>query len=106
MQGVKLPCNFIEQENLKMAGFTSTNSNRPKAIGTMRMSFGRYDDDATGGGDIDTGLNMCHSIMLSHEGSAIEAKVAVVNETLPVDGSAVTIVCENSDTGYWLAFGY
>ena len=85
----------------------STIENRPKAIGNMRMSFGRYDDDApAGGGDIDTGLEMCHSIMLTHEGSAIEAKVAVVNEDLPVDGSAVTIVCENSDTGYWLAFGY
>ena len=89
-----------------MASFTPTITSRPKAIGTMRMSFGRYDDDATGGGDIDTGLAMCHCIMLTHEGTAAELKSAVVNETLPIDGSAITIVCENSDTGYWLAFGY
>lgn len=85
--------------------FESTIHERAKSIGHMRMSFGRFDDDA-GGGDINTGLRRCHSMMLTHEGSSTEAAVAVVNETLPCDGSAVTIVCTTSDTGYWLAFGY
>jgi hypothetical protein len=85
----------------------STIESRPKAIGTMRMSFGRYDDSASAaGGDIDTGLAMCHCIMLTHEGSTTELAAAVVNETLPIDGSAITIVCNTDDTGYWLAFGY
>lgn len=57
------------------------------------------------GGDIDTGLRMCESIKLTHKGAAVVASAPVVNETLPVAGSAVTIVTVADTEGYWEAFG-
>lgn len=86
--------------------FTSTILERAKSIGHMRMSFGSFNAYATTGGDINTGLNKCHMMMLTHKGTGVEASVAVVNETMPCTGTAVTIVCNASDQGYWLAYGY
>ena len=62
--------------------------------------------DATVSGDINTGLNICESMMLTHKGSAVETDVGVVNETFPVAGGAVTVVMNASDTVYWQAIGY
>lgn len=87
--------------------FSSTITERPKSMGGMRMSQGSWAD--TGGvttGNINTGLRKCHSLMLTPTGTGTEAKAAVINETLPCDGSAVTIVFSATDAGYWLAFGY
>jgi len=86
--------------------FSSTIIQRPVSMGNMRISFGSFNSASVTGGDINTGLRKCHMIMLTHGGSAVESNVGVVNETLPCDGSAVTIVVNSSDTGYWLAFGY
>jgi hypothetical protein len=88
-----------------MVAFSSTVHGRPKSIGHIRMSYGRF-DATVDGGDIDTNLRMCHCMMLTHEGSAVEASMACINETLPVDGSAVSVFTADDDTGYWLAFGY
>jgi len=75
--------------------------------GNKRVHWGTWTSTgATTGGDIDTGLAMCESIMLTHIGSAVEAAVAVINDTLPVAGTEVTVVCTAADTGYWLAVGY
>jgi hypothetical protein len=57
------------------------------------------------GGDIDTGLHRCEFIKLQHSGSSVVASAPVVNETLPVDGSAVTIVTTAGADGYWEAIG-
>jgi len=58
------------------------------------------------GGDINTGLGICESIILQSTGSAVVASAPVVNETLPVAGSAVTIVTTDNEDGIWIAFGY
>lgn len=86
--------------------FSSTIIQRPVSMGNMRVSYGSFDCTSVTGGDINTGLRKCNMIMLTHKGSAVESNVGVVNETLPCDGSAVTIVTNNGDAGYWLAFGY
>ncbi len=86
--------------------WSSTLSSRPKSFGHLRFSFGSWDGTGVTGGDINTGLRKCVSMMLTHKGSATEAASAVVNETYPCDGTAVTIVCTSGDVGYWLAFGY
>ena len=86
--------------------FTQVLMSRPKSFGHMRMSFGSWTATSVTTGDINTGLRKCYSMMLTHKGSATEAAAAVVGETMPYDGSAVTITCTSSDAGYWLAFGY
>ncbi len=85
--------------------FSNTIAGRTVA-GNKRLHYGAWDATAVTGGDIDTGLTVCQSIMLTHLGSAVEAAVAVVNETLPVAGNAITIVCTSGDAGYWMAIGY
>ena len=80
-------------------------SGRTRA-GSKRIHWGTWDATGVTGGNIDTGLNVCESIMLTHKGSAVEGAVAVVNETLPIDGSAITIVSSNGDAGYWMAIGH
>jgi hypothetical protein len=75
-------------------------------MGNERMTWGTYSDAApAGGGDINTRLRLCTKIVLQPYGSAVATNASVVNETLPVAGSAVTIVCDNSQTGMWIAWG-
>jgi len=85
--------------------WTSTITARTVA-GNKRIHYGTWDGTAATGGDIDTGLAMCESIMLTHKGSAVEAAVAVINDTLPVAGNEVTVVCTSGDAGYWMAIGH
>ena len=70
-----------------------------------RIHYGTWTTDTTGG-DIDTGLQSCEFITLQTSGSAVSADQSAVNETLPVDGSAITIVCTSGADGYWMAIGY
>ena len=57
------------------------------------------------GGDIDTKLHMCEAIFLQYGKSAVIANAPVVNETLPIAGSAVTVVNDDGEDGTWLAIG-
>lgn len=75
-------------------------------FGNKRVAFGTFDCTAVTGGDIDTGLNICESIMLQLKDTAVGTAPVVVNETLPIDGSAITIVTTSGDAGYWFAIGY
>ncbi len=84
--------------------WSSAISGRTKA-GSKRIHWGTWDATGVTGGDIVTGLLVCESIMLTHKGSAVEGAVAVVNETLPMPGNAITIVTSNGDAGYWMAIG-
>lgn len=84
--------------------FSSTIEGRT-TIGNKRVTYGSFDAASVTTGDIDTGLVICESLMLTHKGSAVETNVGTVDETLPVAGDAVTIVTNDSDTGYWLAIG-
>lgn len=61
-------------------------------------------DGGDSGGNIDTGLRMCEFIAMTPKTSAPAAQCAV-NETLPVAGSAVTVVTSANVEGYWIAFG-
>ncbi|MCK4823884.1 hypothetical protein KA005_49480 [bacterium] len=76
--------------------------------GNKKVSKGTYanasNDDT--GGDIDTALIMCESIVLVTSSSDVTSSGDVVNETLPVAGNAVTIVTSGSSDGYWIAEGY
>lgn len=70
-----------------------------------RVNYGTFTNDGgSTGGDVNTGLRSCE-MFLAIPGGAAAMEIAV-NETLPVDGSAVTIVTEANATGYWLAIGY
>lgn len=87
--------------------FESAITERPKAIGNWRMSMGTWTNGGGDtGGNIDTGLRMCHHIQLQPSGSSVIASAPVVNETLPIAGSAVTIVNTAGEDGFWQAWGY
>ncbi len=74
--------------------------------GNECMTWGTYNDSApAGGGDINTRLRLCTKIILQPYGGTVATNASVVNETLPVAGSAVTIACDNSQTGLWIAWG-
>lgn len=76
-------------------------------MGDKKYSRGTYTNGSgETGGDIDTGLAVCEALMLQPGGSAAIATAPVVNETLPVAGSAVTVVNADNEDGNWFAFGY
>lgn len=85
--------------------FTSTITKK-YVFGNRRKHVGTWTSTDVTGGDIDTGLKRVESLMLTHKGSAVEAAVAVVNETFPLASGSVTIVTSSGDTGYWEAIGY
>jgi hypothetical protein len=74
--------------------------------GNKRVHYGTFDCASVTGGDIDTGLRSCEMIELTCKGSAVATNAPAVDEDLPVDGSAVTIVADSGQTGYWIARGY
>ena len=87
--------------------FTSTISSGGAVIGNKRARWGTFASTASDtGGNIDTGLRIVEFIFLQQTGSAVTADAPVVNETLPVAGSAVTIVTTADATGNWFAIGY
>ncbi len=79
----------------------------PNIVGDRKITHGTY-TNASGdtGGNIDTGLQVCEHIQLQPTGTAVIASNPVVNETLPIDGSAITIVTTDNEDGIWIAYGY
>jgi hypothetical protein len=77
-----------------------------QAYANKRKSWGTFDASSAAGGDIDTGLRICEKITLTCKGSAVAANAPAVDESLPVAGSAVTIVCDSGQQGFWEATGY
>lgn len=73
--------------------------------GSKRMNWGTWSTDTTGG-NIDTGLTMCEGIILQYTGEAVVADQPAINETLPIAGSAITIVVASGADGIWRAWGY
>jgi hypothetical protein len=87
--------------------FASAITQRPMAVGNKRWSFGTYTNgQGDTGGNINTGLRSCEFISLQPNSSSVIATAPVVNETLPVDGTAVTVVTADDEDGYWMAVGY
>ena len=71
------------------------------------VKYGTYTNaDSSTGGNIDTGLASCETMLLQPTGSAVIASMPSVYETLPVAGNAVTIVNTANEDGYWIAWGY
>ncbi len=58
------------------------------------------------GGDVDTGLTVCTDFVIIPGGSTVQANAPVVDETLPIAGTAITIVCDDGTDGFWEASGY
>ncbi len=74
--------------------------------GNECMTWGTYTDSGAATEDnIDTKLHMCTRMLLQPYGSAVAASAAVINETFPVAGSAVTIRTIASQVGLWIAWG-
>lgn len=86
--------------------FTQSITHGPYVTGDRKEVYGKCDFTGVTTGNINTGLKMCESLVLTHVGTAVEAAAAVVNETLPVDGSAVTVVGTSGDSCLWVAKGY
>lgn len=87
--------------------FASAITQRPFSVGNKRWSFGTYTNGSGDtGGNINTGLRSCEFISLQPSGSSVIATAPVVNETLPIAGSAVTVVTADNEDGYWMAIGY
>lgn len=85
--------------------FTSTIYDRT-IMGNKQVTFGTFTSDGgTTGGNINTGLLKCEHIQLTSYAAAV-GNDPVVDEDLPVDGSAVTIVTDANETGYWMAIGF
>jgi len=76
-------------------------------MGNKRIFWGTYTNGSGDtGGNINTGLQSCQSIFLQPGGSSVIATAPAVNETLPIAGSAVTVVTADNEDGTWIAIGY
>lgn len=76
-------------------------------MGNKKVIIGTFTNGgADTGGDIETGLTQCDSIVLQQTGAAVVANAPVVNETFPVSGGAVTIVTDADADGIFIAYGY
>ncbi len=84
--------------------FSSTITGR-SVLGNKRFAWGTFDAASVTGGDIVTGLEIVEFIAVQAGGSSVVADAPTVNETLPVDGAAITIIVTTSATGYWWAWG-
>ena len=75
-------------------------------FGNKRVHCGTFDCASVAGGNINTGLRLAENVTLQLQGSAVTSNPAMVNESMPVAGSAVTIVTDSSMVGFWMAIGY
>ena len=77
------------------------------SMGSKYATYGTYTNaDGSTGGDIKTGLSTVDFLKLQPGGSAAYALAPSVNETFPLTGhTAVTVVNNANETGYWFAFG-
>ena len=87
--------------------FTSVRTpDHSTVVGGKRWVYGTYvNDSGSTGGDVDTGLGLCEFMRLQPKGSSVAGNNPVVNETMPVAGSAVTIVTDSNESGQWEAYG-
>jgi len=85
--------------------FTST-IERKGRMGIHKFRIGTYTStDSDEGGNIDTGMPVVYSMKLMPKTTAVLDDESTVYETMPCDGTAVTIVTTADETGYWFAIG-
>jgi hypothetical protein len=76
------------------------------SLGNMRGVIGTYTDSSAGtADDVNTGLHKVYFMSFVEKASGVSDNVPSINETFPCDGSAVTMICDASQTGYWFAIG-
>jgi len=74
--------------------------------GSKAVTMGTFTNDvADEGGNINVGLHRCEAIFLQHGGGTVITNAPAVDETLPVAGSAVTIVTDAGADGTFIAIG-
>ena len=75
-------------------------------FGNKRVHFGRAAGSGTGG-EIDTGLRLCEWIGLTAMKITVVADAVTLDETLPMAGSAVTVIhTAGCSYIYFMAVGY
>ena len=75
-------------------------------MGSKLRTWGTFTSSGGGtGGNIDTALGVCEFIKINVSGASAGGNEPVVNETLPEAGSAITIVTDANEAGYWEAVG-
>ena len=57
------------------------------------------------GGNMNVGLHKVDFISFTPDASTSPTEQCQVDETLPYDGSAITVVVTDGVDGYWMAFG-
>lgn len=86
--------------------YTATNNGIPELMGTKRVVSGTFTcESGDTGGDIDTGLNRVDWFSIQETGGSASTKASTVNETMPYEGSTVTIVTKDGQSGIWRAEG-
>ena len=85
--------------------FSSTKIHVRLPIGNRKLVYGSWTSPNATGGNISTGLKRVDICVISHKGSSVTADSAVINETFPLAGGDVTIVCTSGDSGYYIAIG-
>ena len=75
-------------------------------VGDMVRSYGTFTNGASdSGGNIDTMIDRVLWMKLQHSGAVVVGSEPAINETIPCDGHAVTIVTVAGADGYWEAEG-
>jgi hypothetical protein len=83
----------------------SASKTAESVFGNFRVTYGTWTGGGDTGGNINTGLRLVNFMQLTAKGSSIVADAPTINETFPVDGSAVTIIVTSNTDGYWIAYG-
>ena len=90
--------------------FTFTVETDPyETVGRLKVMIGTYTNTAgSTGGDIDLTDHLTRVLHLKMQptGSAVSATANAVNETMPLDLTAVTVVTIADEDGTWEAWGY
>jgi hypothetical protein len=93
---------FFKEDNMSIASALVGRS----VLGNKAMTWGTYTDSgAATADDVNTKLHLCEMFFIQPYGSSVAGNASVVNETLPVAGSAVTIRTDASQAGIWVAIG-
>ena len=83
-----------------------TSTEGAEVFGAKKVIWGTYaSSSGSTGGDISTGLKRVEFISLQSRGAAVATNAPAVNETLPLNSGAVTIVTDADEEGVWFAIG-
>lgn len=89
--------------------FTSTIISQT-VMGHRKVNYGTFTNtDGSSGGDIDTGIRTAETVTLQIISTSEVLEVGashLVNEDMPCNGRAVTVVTSANACGTWVAVGY